>query len=131
MRSRVVLPLPFGPTSPTFMPAVSTKSSPAKSLRLFLPFGLASLAGLAGTSHATPSNSTSRLVFRWLAAKSMPAEEAVVRPSISASCPIIALAVSMRALDLVVRALGPRRSHSISVRTRLRRLSICRFWASR
>jgi len=36
------------------------------------------------------------------------------------------LALSMRALDLVVRALGPRRSQSISIRTRLRRLSWAR-----
>ena len=41
--------------------------------------------------------------------------EVRVRAFISASSPISSLALSMRALDLVVRALGPRRSHSISV----------------
>ena len=41
-----------------------------------------------------------------------------VRILMSASSPIMPWALSMRAFDFVVRALGPRRSHSISVRTR-------------
>ncbi len=53
------------------------------------------------------------------------------RESMAANWPIISLAVSMRALDFVVRAFGPRRSHSISVLTRLRRLSCWRLCDSR
>ena len=117
-RRNVVLPLPFGPTSPTFDPAVRTKFSPLKSLR-------------SPISHATSLNSTSRFVLRCVASKSMPAVFTVVRESIAASCPIISLAESIRAFDFVVRAFGPRRSHSISVRTRLRKLSCCLLCDSR
>ncbi len=66
----------------------------------------------------TSSISTSRLVWRSVAEKSMPALEVCVRELTSFSWPISSCALSMRALDLVVRALGPRRSHSVSILTR-------------
>jgi hypothetical protein len=125
------LPLPFGPTKPTFMPAVRTKLSPVNNRRGSCLALDSSGASLAGTSQATSVNSTRRLVLRWLASKSMPAELTVVRASMAFNWPIISLAESMRALDFVVRALGPRRSHSISVFTWLRRLSCWRLWVSR
>ena len=61
-RSSVVFPLPFGPTRPTFDSRRQNKIQAAR--RFFAP----------PMSHATSVNSTSRFVFRWLAAKSMPAE---------------------------------------------------------
>jgi hypothetical protein len=100
------------------------KLSPVNKRRGFSSFAPGStLKSLPGTSQATLLNSTSRLVWRWLASKSIPAELTAVRVSIAASWPIIAMALLMRAFDLPVRAFAPRCSHSISVFTLLRRLS--------
>ena len=63
-----------------------------------------------------------RLVWRSVAEKSIFAEAVRVLAFRSANSPINSCAVSMRAFDLVVRALGPRRSHSISVCTGFRGL---------
>ena len=90
----MVLPEPLGPTRPTFMPAVRMKFRPVNRRRgasIALLAGLAELASLAelgspeGTSQATSVNSTRRLVLRWLASKSMPAELTVVRESMALS----------------------------------------------
>ena len=101
-RSSVVLPLPLAPTSPTRMPGVSVKLRSLKSVRPPMSyatmFEVDQALGLAvggGEIDIAPSTCG-------CATASRPARRSV-RP-----------ALSMRALDLVARALGPRRSHSIS-----------------
>ena len=122
-RSSVVFPLPFGPTSPTFIPAVRTKFSP-------LNKPAAHARRRTSQRHVLELHQPLRLALRGLKIDSRRAHRWSAQ-SIAASCPIIALAVSMRAFDFVVRAFGPRRSHSISVFTRLRRLSCCLLCDSR
>ena len=70
-----------------------------------------------GIWQVTLSNSTRRLVLRMLASKSMPTVLTVVRESIWASWPIMALAESMRALDLVLRAFKNARGCGLSLVT--------------
>ena len=69
-------------------------------------------------AYSTLSNSISCFVLLSVAVKSMPAVLTRLRELTSASSRIISIAVSIRAFDLVVRAFGPRRNHSISLRTR-------------
>ncbi len=109
--SRVLLPLPFPPKRPHLSPGPNTKSKGPNS---FFPPRL----------FTTRVSETSFFVFRSLAVKSIAADLVwAFRYSSSFNSPISSPARSMRAFCLVVRALGPRRSHSVSRRTMLRMLS--------
>jgi hypothetical protein len=102
----VDLPLPFGPSRPRRVPGPSSRLTSSRTRALAERLG-----DMLGT--------TSRLVRRSLAAKSMPATRPVLRCRTSASSPVRRAASSMRAFALVVRAFGPWRSQSSSRRTRL------------
>jgi hypothetical protein len=109
--SRVLLPLPFPPSKPHLSPGLNTKSKGPKSFRPPRLF-------------STPVSAISFFVFRSLEVKSIEAERVcALRYSSSFNSPISSPARSMRAFCLVVRALGPRLSHSVSRRTMLRMLS--------
>ncbi len=104
--SKVLLPLPFGPNSPIRWPGPSNRSR-------FVTIG------------RPPSDlqscmaSTNCFDLRPDAVKLMPAVPWSFRASALFSSSIKRPAESIRDLAFVVRALGPRRSHSTSRRTRL------------
>ena len=104
-RNSVVLPLPLGPTRPTRIPAVRMKFRFSKS-------------GRSPMAQATFSSSIRRLVLRSVAEKSICAVAVRVRDSGRPVRDMRSPALLMRAFDLRVRALAPRRSHSISLWTR-------------
>ncbi len=99
----MVLPLPFGPTNPTRRPAVMMKFNPWNRRR-------------PPISYETFCSSINRLVLRSVAEKSICA--VLLRRAECSDPPDLVeahAALSIRpALDFLVRAFAPRRSHSIS-----------------
>jgi hypothetical protein len=95
---------------PSRIPGVSTRSKSATIV-------------VSPYAARSPSPAQRRFVLRPEAVNSIPAVGATARDRASASASMLRPADWMRAFDLVVRAFGPRRSHSTSRRTRPARVS--------
>jgi len=100
------LPLPFGPTRPTFNSRGQHEAEVGEEAARRASVSSPCSAGtsVAGTSRATFSSSTSPLGLALRGVESMPAVLEAVRASAAANWVIMALAVSMRAFDLVCSA---------------------------
>ena len=116
-RTRVVLPTPFGPTTPMRSPDDTMRSN-----------GAFSAAAPGAGASATPRSS--RIVLPSRGAAAVTSSTSPGRPAVAGPCASRACARWMRAFCFVLRAFGPRESHSRSRRRRFWRFCSTRSsWA--